>query len=237
MIARRFYLDQALKVDQDFVLPASAAHHVLRVLRMGAGEKITLFNGDGFEYEGIILKAHRAEATVLIESKNDVTRESKLISSLGLGILKRKAMESALIRATELGVTEITPIKTSRSNIIRTRENHWQEVVQSSCEQCGRNKLPKLQQMTTLQEWLASAKTPMKLVAHPGSKGRLKDFSPKPAGVSILVGPEGGLESHEVELALRAGFMSINLGRRVLRAETVPAALISIIQFYWGDMS
>ena len=92
-------------------------------------------------------------------------------------------------------------------------------------------------QKMPLQAWLETSETPMRLVAHPGSNGKLKELSPEPAAVSILVGPEGGLESKEIELALDYGFLSIDLGRRVLRAETVPAALISIIQFCWGDIS
>ena len=237
MTARRFYLDYALEVDTEFVLPTPVAHHALHVLRMSTGQNITLFNGDGFEYESKIVKAYRSEAAVFIEAKNKVDRESKLISRMGLGILKRKAMESALSRATELGVTEITPLTTSRSNIMHTRESHWKQVVQSSCEQCGRNQLPRVKKTSSLQAWLATTETPMRLVAHPGSKGRLKDLTSKPAAISILVGPEGGLESEELKLALEYGFFSIDLGKRVLRAETVPAALISIIQFCWGDIS
>ena len=237
MIARRFYLDQALEVDKEFVLPVPVSHHAIRVLRMNTGQRMTLFNGDGFEYESKIVKSDRSGATVFIESKNDVDRESKLISRLGLGMLKRKAMESALSRATELGVTEITPLRTSRSNVTRYHENHWKQVIHSSCEQCGRNQIPRLQKISSVQAWLATTETPMRLVAHPGSKGKLKELTPEPAAVSILVGPEGGLESKEIKLALDYGFLSIDLGRRVLRAETVPAALISIIQYCWGDIS
>ncbi|RPG49096.1 MAG: 16S rRNA (uracil(1498)-N(3))-methyltransferase [Gammaproteobacteria bacterium TMED1] len=237
MIARRFYLDQALEVDKEFVLPVPVSHHAIRVLRMNTGQRMTLFNGDGFEYESKIVKSDRSGATVFIESKNDVDRESKLISRLGLGMLKRKAMESALSRATELGVTEITPLRTSRSNVNRYHENHWKQVIHSSCEQCGRNQIPRLQKISSVQAWLATTETPMRLVAHPGSKGKLKELTPEPAAVSILVGPEGGLESKEIKLALDYGFLSIDLGRRVLRAETVPAALISIIQYCWGDIS
>ena len=237
MIARRFYLDQALEVDKEFVLPVPVSHHAIRVLRMNTGQRMTLFNGDGFEYESKIVKSDRSGATVFIESKNDVDRESKLISRLGLGMLKRKAMESALSRATELGVTEITPLRTSRSNVNRYHQNHWKQVIHSSCEQCGRNQIPRLQKISSVQAWLATTETPMRLVAHPGSKGKLKELTPEPAAVSILVGPEGGLESKEIKLALDYGFLSIDLGRRVLRAETVPAALISIIQYCWGDIS
>ena len=94
-----------------------------------------------------------------------------------------------------------------------------------------------MKKTSSLQAWLATTETPMRLVAHPGSKGRLKELTSKPAAISLLVGPEGGLESEELKLALEYGFFSIDLGKRVLRAETVPAALISIIQFCWGDIS
>ncbi|MAI41262.1 MAG: 16S rRNA (uracil(1498)-N(3))-methyltransferase [Candidatus Azotimanducaceae bacterium] len=237
MRTRRVFLDQELEIEKEFILPANAAHYVLRVLRMKSGEKITLINGDGCEYASSILKTHRSEAVVLIHSKNAVNKESKLISKLGLGILKRHAMESALARATELGVTEITPLITTRTNGLRPRENHWKQVIQSSCEQCGRNRLPRLQKLTALKTWLKTTETNLKLVAHPGSKFRLKEIASKPAAVSILIGPEGGLNIEEIQLALDNGFLGIDLGKRVLRAETVPAALMSIIQFYWGDIS
>ena len=233
----RFFWDNTLTVGNDTILPGDVTHHLLHVLRMKEGEDITLFNGDGREYRGTIASIDRSNVAVAISTSKSISRESNLTSRLGLGILKRQAMESAITRATELGVTEITPLITSRTNVRNSRETHWRQVIRSSCEQCGRNRLPVLQEITPIEDWLATTESAIKIVADPLSDRVLNDLQGDTPSVSMLVGPEGGLSSKEVEGAEAEGFVSISLGERVLRAETAPAALMALVQYRWGDIS
>tara|TARA_E500000331_G_scaffold340631_1_gene372165 strand:- start:465 stop:1181 length:717 start_codon:yes stop_codon:yes gene_type:complete len=233
----RFFWDHTLTVGNDMILPGDVTHHLLHVLRMKEGDDITLFNGDGSEYRGTIASIDRSKVAVAISASESISRESELTSRLGLGILKRHAMESALTRATELGVSEITPLITSRTNVRNPRGIHWQQVIQSSCEQCGRNRLPVLQEIIPIEDWLAKTESAIKIVANPLSERVLNDLQSDTPSVSMLVGPEGGLSGQEIEGAEAEGFLSITLGKRVLRAETAPAALMSLVQYRWGDIN
>ena len=233
----RFFWNHKLIVGNDITLPGDVTHHLLRVLRMKEREELTFFNGDGSEYLGKITSIDRSKVTVAIIYSESISRESKLTSRLGLSILKRHAMESALTRATELGVSEITPLVSSRTNIRIPGEAHWQRVIQSSCEQCGRNTLPVLKKVSPIANWLATTTGNIKIVANPLSKRLLDDLEPDSPSMCILVGPEGGLSCEEIENAEAKGFLSISLGKRVLRAETAPATLMSLAQYRWGDIS
>tara|TARA_B100000029_G_C17379193_1_gene889023 strand:- start:304 stop:921 length:618 start_codon:yes stop_codon:yes gene_type:complete len=204
---------------------------------MKEGGELTFFNGDGYEYRGTITSINRFKVSIAIVSSASISRESRLTSRLGLCILKRHAMESALTRATELGVSEITPLISSRTNIRIPREKHWQQVIQSSCEQCGRNTLPVLKKVSPIENWLATTTGVIKIVANPLSKRMLDNLESDTPSVSMLVGPEGGLSYEEIESAEGEGFLSLSLGKRVLRAETAPATLMSLAQYRWGDIS
>ena len=233
----RFFWDHTLIVGNDITPPSDVTHHLLRVLRMKEGGELTFFNGDGYEYRGTITSINRFKASIAIVSSASISRESRLTSRLGLCILKRHAMESALTRATELGVSEITPLISSRTNIRIPREKHWQQVIQSSCEQCGRNTLPVLKKVSPIENWLATTTGVIKIVANPLSKRMLDNLESDTPSVSMLVGPEGGLSYEEIESAEGEGFLSLSLGKRVLRAETAPATLMSLAQYRWGDIS
>ena len=233
----RFFWNHKLIVGDDITLPGDVTHHLLRVLRMKEREELTFFNGDGSEYLGKITSIDRSKVTVAIICSELISRESKLTSRLGLSILKRHAMESALTRATELGVSEITPLVSSRTNIRIPGEAHWQRVIQSSCEQCGRNTLPVLNKVSPIANWLATTTGNIKIVANPLSKRLLDDLESDSPSMCILVGPEGGLSCEEIENAEAKGFLSVSLGKRVLRAETAPATLMSLAQYRWGDIS
>lgn len=236
MHSPRFFVKHPLTTGEVLQLPSSVAHHMLHVLRMQAGHSATLFNGLGGEFLVTIAHIKRSVVTVTIGEFENISRESNLKTILGIAVLKRHAMEAALTRATELGVSEIVPIMTSRCSVRIARQEHWQEVIQSSCEQCGHNQLPQLSETSNLDDWLASPPPPLRLMANPLATSTIKEIDSNPSAVSILIGPEGGLTSAEVDTIEHAGFQSVSLGRRILRAETAPAALLALVQHRWGDL-
>jgi len=237
MRSPRFFVKHPLNAGEALQLPQSVSHHMLHVLRMKTGDQATLFNGSGSEFPVTITHIKRSNVSVTIDESESISRESSLTTVLALAVLKNNAMDAALTRATELGVTEIVPVMTDRCSKPRARDEHWQDVIQSSCEQCGRNQLPHLSSMCNLDDWLASAPQGLRLLANPLAADSLKEIASNPTTVSILIGPEGGLASNEIEAAEHAGFTSIALGHRILRAETAPAALLALVQYRWGDFT
>jgi 16S rRNA (uracil1498-N3)-methyltransferase len=237
MRSPRFFVKHPLAAGEALQLPQSVSHHMLHVLRMKTGDQSTLFNGSGSEFPVTITHIKRSNVSVSVDKPECISRESSLNTILALAVLKSNAMDAALTRATELGVSEIVPIVTDRCSRPRARGGHWQEVIQSSCEQCGRNQLPLLSSIRSFDHWLASAPQGLRLLANPLAAGSLKDIASTPSTVSIMIGPEGGLASSEVEAAEHVGFTSIALGRRILRAETAPAALLALVQYRWGDFT
>ena len=150
-------------------------------------------------------------------------------------------MDWIVQKSTELGVRSITPLATEHTGVklaadrADKKQQHWQKIAVSACEQSGRNRLPTLYPMQALSLWLESTVAEKKFVLHhrAASNAGVDDT---PSTLALLVGPEGGLSEQEIEAAEQAGYASMSLGPRVLRTETAPLAAIAILQAHWGDM-
>ncbi|MBB3048400.1 16S rRNA (uracil1498-N3)-methyltransferase [Litorivivens lipolytica] len=236
----RIYTDQPLSKGAELQLDDSASRHLCQVLRLNRGDVLVLFNGDGCSYPARISHADKKKAQVTVEDCDQRALESPFPIHLGIALSKGDRFDWVLQKATELGVTAITPLQTQRVDVKLNRERaekkqrHWQQVIISACEQCGRNRLPQLAEPQTLQDWLGEVEADQKWVLSPAHEGGLRP-SQSASSAALLVGPEGGLEDDEVKLALNAGFEALQLGPRILRTETAPLAAISILQFCWGD--
>jgi 16S rRNA (uracil1498-N3)-methyltransferase len=113
---------------------------------------------------------------------------------------------------------------------------HWQQVVISACEQCGRNRIPEVRMISPLDVWLAAEKSDaLRWILLPGADTALRDLPHPHKPIELLVGPEGGLTDAEAEAARRAGYQPVRLGPRVLRTETAAPALLAAVQALWGD--
>ena len=151
-------------------------------------------------------------------------------------------MDWVIQKATELGVSEITPVFTERTEVklsgprLEKKQNHWQQIAISACEQSHRNIVPTVHGCSTLSSWLEHNLEGLKIVLHHRTHQKLADIEKPKQGVTLLVGPEGGLSDHEINLAENQGYNPLMLGPRVLRTETAPLAAISIMQSLWGDM-
>ncbi|MDA8127868.1 MAG: 16S rRNA (uracil(1498)-N(3))-methyltransferase [Betaproteobacteria bacterium] len=255
MSAPRFYLDQALAPGARFSLPPGPARHAARALRLAENDAVTLFNGRGGEYAARIERIRKDDVAVVVTGFADIERESRLHLMLAQGISSGERMDYTLQKAVELGVAAIQPIAARRSVVKLAGERadkrtaHWQGVVASACEQCGRNRVPEVAAPLTLADWLArttsrgqnaEADSPgqrsMRLLfLSPLAEMRLPDL-PAPAAMDCLVaGPEGGFEADETAALHAAGAVPVRLGPRVLRTETAALAALAAMQTLWGD--
>jgi len=223
-------------------LDEGAARHLTSVLRMKAGQDIILFDGRGGEYSAQLSAVKKGKAAVTVGEFFDVNRESPLKIQLAIGISRGERMDWIVQKATELGVTEITPLFTERCEVklngerLEKKTRHWQQVAISACEQCQRNTVPLLKPAITADQYLAESTDALKLVLHHRTERRLAEMTNANNNIALLVGPEGGLSDREIDSALNNGFAPLAIGPRVLRTETAPLAAMSIIQSLWGDM-
>jgi len=241
MSTPRFYLDQPLAPGARFSLPPGPARHAARALRLAEGDAITLFNGRGGEYAARIERIHKDEVAVAITGFADIERESRLRVMLAQGISSGERMDYTLQKAVELGVTAIQPISARRSVVKLAGERagkrvaHWQGVVASACEQCGRNQVPVVAPPLPLAHWLGHQKSGRLLFLSPLAEARLADLPPPVAPDWLVAGPEGGFEADEIAALYAAGAIPVRLGPRVLRTETAALAALAAMQTLWGD--
>ena len=234
----RFFIDAPLSLGQH-ELPEAQAHYISRVLRHVAGDAVQLFDGSGQEYLGELIDVGKKAVRVELREQLAGQAESPLRIHLGQGLSRGERMDWAIQKATELGVSEITPIVSERCEVRLKDERadkrlaHWRQVAISACEQCGRSVLPVIHAPISLAEWQGHVQAELKLVLHPVA-APLESHA-RPHSLAFLIGPEGGLSEAEVAQAKAAGFHAARLGPRVLRTETAPVVALAVAQQLWGD--
>lgn len=236
----RFYWRGSLAPDTTIELDSQAAHYLRDVLRLRVGAQVTVFNGGGGEFAALVRAVHRDGATLEIGAWRAVARESPLRVHIGMGVARSERMDWAIQKSVELGVSAITPLLTDHSVVVlkgekaRQRQQHWQRVVDSACEQCGRDRVPEVHEALKLSDWLAITEG-SRVLLDP-SAGTSLDALPPPTSITLLSGPEGGFSEAERALAYRSGFIGIRLGPRILRTETAALTALSAMQVLWGDL-
>ncbi|MCY1164008.1 Ribosomal RNA small subunit methyltransferase E [compost metagenome] len=248
-MSARFYADLALVTGSSVGLPEHAARHV-QVLRLQPGDSITLFNGQGDgqagsegEFEATIERMGRSDVQVLVGAYTATRREAPRAVHLAMGMPANERMDWLVEKATELGVASIQPLMSERS-VLRIKGDradkklaHWRGIAIAASEQCGRNRVPLIHEVTSLSDWLKScaAQTPpaqagtrLLLSLQDGTQALTQALAGNNT-FTFLSGPEGGLGPAEEAAAMAAGFRPVTLGPRVLRAETAPLACLSLI--------
>ena len=238
----------ALSVGARIALADSAARHAVRVLRLGIGDTVTLFDGRGGEYDCRIESCGRPrddQTVVNVSAWRDVERESPLDLTLVQALQAGEKMDLTVQKAVELGVGRIVPVTTRRS-VVRLdgeraakRVAHWRAVAASACEQCGRNRVPEVETLAGLNAWLGRpvSPPPVRLMLDPAAQTGFDSLPVPTLGqrIELLIGAEGGLSEDERHCARAAGFSAVRLGPRVLRTETAGLAALAAIQCLWGD--
>jgi 16S rRNA (uracil1498-N3)-methyltransferase len=232
----RFYCPVPLASGDVLELPAGAARHV-QVLRMQPGGLITLFNGQGGEFEATIEHMGRSDVRVRIGLHDPVEREAPREIHLAAGMPANERMDWLVEKTTELGVASIQPLMTERT-VLRIKGEradkklaHWQAIAEAACEQCGRNRVPVIHEVLTLDQWSKAGKAQgrrLLLSLAAGTQPLMQAAGPQGA-VTLLSGPEGGLSPAEEAAAIAAGFAPTSLGPRILRAETAPLAVLATL--------
>jgi 16S rRNA (uracil1498-N3)-methyltransferase len=241
MNSPRFYCREALSPGAHVELPEPVARHAVRVLRLPPGAPVVLFDGRGGEYPARIERIERDRVYAELAAWQEIERESPLVVTLVQALQAGDKMDFTIQKAVELGVRDIVPVESRRSVLRLSGERaakrvaHWQGVVASACEQCGRNQVPLVAPLEKLENWLARpAGGVLRLMLAPDAGQTLADIEPAGA-VQLLIGAEGGLDPQEMIAAQQAGFQAVRLGPRVLRTETAGLAVLAALQALWGD--
>ena len=241
-MSARFYAGLPLSSGESLALPERAARHV-QVLRLQPGDEVTLFNSLGGEYEATIERMGRSEVQVRVGAHHPIEREARRSVHLALGMPANERMDWLVEKASELGAASIAPLMAERSVLRLKGERadkkraHWQGISIAACEQCGRNRLPLLHEVTTFGDWAAALAPPAKdaprllLSLRAGTQPLASALAlyPGAAPVTLLSGPEGGLSPAEEDAAMLRGFVQVSLGARTLRAETAPLACLALL--------
>lgn len=238
---KRIYLPTQLKNGASVPVPEVTFHHLFRVMRCRSGDSFVAFNGDGNDYTGRLVQITKktAEFSVTGVIKNE--RESPLRIILLQGLSKGDRMDTAIQKAVELGVNEIYPVTCEYSSVkfdekrLIKKQQHWQSIIISACEQSERAIVPKLHSLKPLEQIVQRLESSCKIVLHPYQNITVKPLPSTVNQAAVLIGPEGGLSDKELSLLEENHFQRLALGQRILRTETATVSALSVMQLLWGD--
>jgi 16S rRNA (uracil1498-N3)-methyltransferase len=237
--APRFHVEAPLRAGGSCALPENSAHHAVRVLRLRAGDDVTLFDGRGGEFGGRIAAVERLRIAVDVLEHRPIERELPLRVILVQGVSAGEKMDSTVRKAVELGVAAVQPVLAAKSvarpkgERAENRREHWQKVVIAACEQCGRNRIPEVLPLLQLSDYRSTQGT--KLLLSPASEIPLSKTALKGETFVVAAGPEAGFTAEEEAMLTGQGFTPVRLGARVLRTETAALAALSALNALRGD--
>lgn len=229
-------------------LPAEEAEHLRRVLRLGPGARVDVFDGRGHEWEGEVAECDRQQVTVRLLRTQLPRPESSVAIVLVTAVLKGDGMEHVVRDAVMLGVHAIRPVVTSRTEISLAaltrseRAARWRRIAVASAKQCGRAVVPVVSDPVPLDDVLSrmpSYSQRLCLVepsAAPDGTISVTALGAAPARAALLVGPEGGWAPEELRTIVGAGWTPVSVGARTLRAETVPVVALTAVSVVWRDL-
>lgn len=247
----RFYAPDLDPSHSGVTLPADEAEHLTRVLRLGPGAIVAVFDGRGQEFSARVDATERNRVSLKILGPRQSAQESPLAITLAQAVLKSEKMDDVVRDVVMLGVTAIQPVVSSRAETTvaalqkARRTERWQRIAVASAKQCGRAVVPTVREpaglstfLTRSSEIAAEVKFALVEPSQPGGQQSfetLKDRA-RPTSALVLVGPEGGWTPREIERLSAEGFSLLTLGSRTFRAEAVPLAILALLQFMWGDL-
>ncbi len=246
---KRFYVEDIHAQDGLCTISGSEAGHILKVMRMGPGDRFILMDRTGARFQVAIESCQRKAVRVILEKSLPAPPASPVDITLCQALLKPRQMDYVIQKTSELGVNRIYPFTSART-VIRLNQQgfdgksrHWREIAQNAAKQSDRPVPAKIERLFPFRELLPhlAGQEAFKVILWEGEKARdLKGlFSGDIPIKKVLgvVGPEGGFTADEIDLAMETGFSSASLGHRILRAETAAQTLVAIIQYECGDLS
>jgi 16S rRNA (uracil1498-N3)-methyltransferase len=225
-------------------VPADEAGHLVRVLRLGPGAAVRVFDGRGHEWDATLRATTKHGAVVALGAKRASAPEPRVHYTLAVAVLKGDATDDVVRDAVMMGVQAIRPFVSARTEVRAAalerahRRERWERVATASAKQCGRAVLPVIHEVADLSAVLASDGDALRLLlVEPGVGGTAaqpRDLA-EPRAVSLAIGPEGGWTADEAASAVGAGWQPLRLGGRVLRAEAAPLVALAACQAVWSD--
>lgn len=236
----RLFCDFPLAIGENIELPKDAARHIM-VLRLSAGDTLTLFNGLGGEYQARITRIDRQRVTTEIVSHSSREAELPYRITLAQGIPEATKMDWIIEKSVELGVSDIIPLATQRSVVrldkdrAEKRLSRWQAIAISAAQQCGRNRLPHIASPVGTGEYLRQMTPSPRILFSPRATETLSEWArhQKPQNITLLIGPEGGFSPEEENMAEQEGVTFLSMGARILRTETAGLAAVAAINALW----
>lgn len=238
----RIYHPEILHLHHIVALHEDAAGHISRVLRMKEGQEVLLFDGSGAQFPAEITEVNKKQVLVKVTQREENSSESPLDLHLGQVISRGEKMEFTIQKSVELGVNTITPLISERCGVkldekrFEKKLAQWQKIAISACEQCGRNIIPEIRPIMSLEAWCAEEYDGLKLNLHPRAKYSINTLPAPVSKVRLLIGPEGGLSAEEIDMTQTYHFEETLLGPRVLRTETAALTAITALQVRFGDL-
>jgi len=249
MALRRFFIEEIMERDGSCVISGSEARHIRKVLRMDPGDRFILMDGKGSRFQAVITSAKHKDLAVCLEKRLPEPPPSPIKTTLCQALLKSRPMDYMVQKTSELGVNRISPFSSERT-VVRLEKDrslskmrHWTNIAQNAAKQADRNAPAEISAISSFQELTRQfgCEEGLKLILWEEEDTKdLKEVLRRcdPARQFIgIVGPEGGFTGEEIRTAKEAGFISVSLGHRILRAETAAISLIGIVQYEWGDLS
>jgi len=244
----RFFAPALDPGDETVLLPRDEGEHLTRVLRLGVGDTVSVFDGRGHEWIAKIATVLRRDVRVQLVSRADAAAEPQVPITIAQAVLKGDKMDDVIRDAVMLGAAAIQPIVTRRTEttvaaLVRgARPDRWRRVALASVKQSRRAVLPDIRLPLTLETFFDEPATALRLMlVEPTAAAAVEPLStlqaePPPSDATVFIGPEGGWSEQECAAAQAHGVRLVTLGRRTLRADAVPVAAISVLQFLWGDL-
>ena len=242
----RFPIIKDLSSEDDGILLGTISEsdytHITKVLRLAAGDRITVFDTESLEYEGVIMDISSGTIAVQVADTRRLQTESKLELNLFQAILKGNKMDTAISQATQLGVLGIFPVISERTQMRSTAKvDRWNKIARESTKQCGRTVPPAVSEPADLQRSLEIRnESEMKIILYENQSELLRDYMnsyrKSVKTINIFIGPEGGFSEQEITLAKEKDYTVLGLGERILRAETATVVSLALLQSRYGDI-
>lgn len=258
----RFFHNGELHAHSELHLSKKASHHLVTVIRAKENQCIELFNGDGYNYSAVLSNTGQRLpgkcAQLTIEERNKANTESPVSLILVQAISRGDRMDTCLRQSVELGATQIQPVYSRHSakaldeQRLQKKQSHWENIIISACEQCGRATIPALKAAVDLTQWLEQAAVERSKINTDSSTQRidyilapnakttlganLSAQTPQPTSCALIIGPESGFDEEEISYAITKGVQSVQFGNRILRTETAGPACMAVMQSMLGDL-
>ncbi|RMG01349.1 MAG: 16S rRNA (uracil(1498)-N(3))-methyltransferase [Nitrospirae bacterium] len=243
MSTRRRIIDPSVSsAKEELTVSGDNLHYLRNVLRVKEGNDVEVLDGKGGVYMGVIKSVGKKELAIMLLRRETPDIEPSVNIHLLQPLLKGEKMDLVIQKTTELGIRGIIPVVTEHSVPRGTRKiDHWRKVAMEAVRQCGRTAVPEVEDVMGLEEAIGLLpEEAQKYVFHEKGGKNLGDAvvkkESKKSSIFLLTGPEGGLSEREVNMSVSSGFEPVNLGRRILRAETATIVAVTLLQFVLGEL-